>query len=110
MVINMSRDDIIRAWKDAEFRKKLSSKKRALLPDNPAGYIELKDEDLGAVVGGESLPACTGYITTCDAQCFTEVGTCETCTGCGATCQGETCGGHTCGTTCPSTAFPCEPC
>ena len=98
----MSRDDIIRAWKDAEFRKKLCSKKRALLPDNPAGYIELKDEDLGAVVGGSSLPECTGYINTCDAQCFTEAGTCtytcaETCTYTGDTCETNcTCSGDPC--------------
>ena len=44
--------DIIRAWKDAEYRNSLSEAERAALPENPAGLIALTDEDLGAVAGG----------------------------------------------------------
>lgn len=48
----MSGIDIIRAWKDEEYRQSLTDAERAMLPENPAGKIELTDADLGAVVGG----------------------------------------------------------
>jgi mersacidin/lichenicidin family type 2 lantibiotic len=44
--------DIIRAWKDPEYRLSLSEAERALLPAHPAGLIELTDLELGAVIGG----------------------------------------------------------
>ena len=48
----MSNIDIIRAWKDEEYRESLSEEERALLPENPAGLIELTDEDMSAMAGG----------------------------------------------------------
>lgn len=48
----MSNENIIRAWKDADFRNSLSEKERSLLPENPAGLIELTDADLNGAVGG----------------------------------------------------------
>ena len=48
----MSADNIIRAWKDAEFRNNLSAGERALIPANPAGLIELTDEALDELVAG----------------------------------------------------------
>ncbi len=48
----MSKEDIIRAWKDPEYRDNLSEEQRSLLPDNPAGIIELSDEQAQAVIGG----------------------------------------------------------
>lgn len=48
----MSKPDVIRAWKDEEYLHSLSEEERALLPQNPAGGIELTDEDLSAAVGG----------------------------------------------------------
>ena len=48
----MTTREIIRAWKDAKYRLSLSEEQRAQLPENPAGLIELRDEDLGAVAGG----------------------------------------------------------
>jgi mersacidin/lichenicidin family type 2 lantibiotic len=44
--------DIIRAWKDEEYRLSLTEEQRALLPDNPAGQMELSDADLESVAGG----------------------------------------------------------
>jgi mersacidin/lichenicidin family type 2 lantibiotic len=44
--------DIIRAWKDEEYRNSLSEAERAALPEHPAELITLTDEDLGAVAGG----------------------------------------------------------
>jgi mersacidin/lichenicidin family type 2 lantibiotic len=50
----MSRSQIIRAWKDQEYRRSLSNAERALLPAHPAGTIEdLSDVELRAVVGGQ---------------------------------------------------------
>jgi mersacidin/lichenicidin family type 2 lantibiotic len=48
----MSHQDIIRAWKDEEYRNSLSESERAQLPENPAGLIELADAELEAVAGG----------------------------------------------------------
>jgi mersacidin/lichenicidin family type 2 lantibiotic len=48
----MAQLDIIRAWKDEEYRLSLSEAERALLPAHPAGLIELTDAQLGAVEGG----------------------------------------------------------
>ncbi len=48
----MLNENIIRAWKDENFRNSLSNQERALLPGNPAGSVELSDEVLGTVAGG----------------------------------------------------------
>ena len=45
-------DRIIRAWKDPEYRLNLSAEDQALLPENPAGAIELTDDELDMAVGG----------------------------------------------------------
>ena len=45
-------DKVIRAWKDPEFRHNLSEEEQAALPENPAGAIELTDDELDAVAGG----------------------------------------------------------
>jgi mersacidin/lichenicidin family type 2 lantibiotic len=46
--------DIIRAWKDEEYRLSLTEEQCAQLPDNPAGLagMELSDDDLENIVGG----------------------------------------------------------
>lgn len=50
----MMKDLIVRAWKDAEFRARLSAEDRAALPECPAGkpLTELDEGHLAAVVGG----------------------------------------------------------
>ena len=47
----MSHVDIIHARKDEEYRPSLSDAECALLPDKPAGLIELTEAELGAVAG-----------------------------------------------------------
>jgi mersacidin/lichenicidin family type 2 lantibiotic len=67
----MSHRDIIRAWKDAEFRSSLSEAERAMLPANPAGAIELADSELdrtmarasglrvkSTIKAGSGMPGC----------------------------------------------------
>jgi mersacidin/lichenicidin family type 2 lantibiotic len=48
----MKPEQIIRAWKDENYRRSLSDAERAQLPANPAGKIDLTDAQLEQVVGG----------------------------------------------------------
>jgi len=61
----MSLDQIIRAWKDEEFRNSLTTEQRSLLPANPAGLLELTDEALDGLVAGMAGGSCVA------ASCFT---------------------------------------
>ena len=60
----MSNINIIRAWKDAEYRNSLSAAELAALPENPAGLVELPEEELAAVAGGRSY-----FTGTCGRVC-----------------------------------------
>jgi mersacidin/lichenicidin family type 2 lantibiotic len=68
----MSTETIIRAWKDEEYRASLSEAERALLPDHPAGLIELADTDLDQVTGGlhrpQTGPTCLQTCTVKDYE------------------------------------------
>jgi mersacidin/lichenicidin family type 2 lantibiotic len=46
----MSKENIIRAWKDPEYRSSLNAQEHASLPANPAGTLD--DEKLAEVAGG----------------------------------------------------------
>jgi mersacidin/lichenicidin family type 2 lantibiotic len=48
----LSVQEIIRAWKDKNFRDSLNEEQRAQLPANPAGLVEIDDEQLVQVTGG----------------------------------------------------------
>jgi mersacidin/lichenicidin family type 2 lantibiotic len=48
----MSNFDIIRAWKDEDYRNSLSDEQRSQLPENPAGMIELPNEVTQTLAGG----------------------------------------------------------
>ena len=75
----MKNVDVIRAWKDEEYRLSLSDIERALLPQHPAGGIELTDEQLGGASGGNwpfptvgftcGAPFCTFYIGCTSVIC-----------------------------------------
>lgn len=47
--------DIVRAWKDEAYRRRLSAAERDQLPPRPAGLVELVDEELDTAVAGEEL-------------------------------------------------------
>jgi mersacidin/lichenicidin family type 2 lantibiotic len=55
----MSRMDVIRAWRDPEYRATLSSEERSRLPSNPVGLVELTDEELGRASGIDAIPSTT---------------------------------------------------
>ena len=58
----MSKADVIRAWKDPDYRGSLGAFELAALPENPAGAIELTDDDLD---GPEVGFATTYWTCTC---------------------------------------------
>lgn len=63
----MSHKHIIRAWKDEDFRNSLSDQERAMLPEHPAGLIELADAELEAAAGGKPRLTENCACKTCDA-------------------------------------------
>jgi mersacidin/lichenicidin family type 2 lantibiotic len=67
----MTHTDIIRAWKDAEYRDGLSEAERARLPEHPAGATGLSDDEMDAVVGGAATNAvnCTVLWTVPGSCC-----------------------------------------
>lgn len=60
----MSKIDVIRAWKDEEYRLSLTEAQRAALPANPAGAIELTEAELSAVAGGATTALCSASTST----------------------------------------------
>jgi mersacidin/lichenicidin family type 2 lantibiotic len=50
----MSYQDIIRVQKDKEHRQRLSEEQDLVLPEQPAGLVELSDAELDAVQGAGS--------------------------------------------------------
>lgn len=62
----MSDFDVIRAWKDARYRRSLSKEQLAKLPKNPAGLVELTDDEL-LNAGGLAIKA--GPIITTAPTC-----------------------------------------
>lgn len=65
----MSTVDIVRAWKDAGYRRSLSAEQLQRLPGNPAGPSQLTEEELmvaGGLTKEASIPmttalGCTEY-------------------------------------------------
>lgn len=47
----MKNAEVIRAWKNPEYRLSLSKAEGASMPEHPAGCIELTDEELGGASG-----------------------------------------------------------
>ncbi len=70
----MSKLDIIRAWKDDEYANSLTDVQRAMLPQNPAGIIELTDRELDAAAGGTH----PGPLLTLDDLCISLMYSCIT--------------------------------
>lgn len=89
----MTPDQIIRAWKDADYCSELASADHSPLPPNPVGPIAIADDAIDLAAGGhvagteylESIGCCKGITqrTYCDitagyictTSCFTIVWT-----------------------------------
>jgi mersacidin/lichenicidin family type 2 lantibiotic len=61
----VSKVDIIRAWKDEEYRLSLTEAERASLPAHPAGLIELENDEMKAVLGGQATTTATTKLAYC---------------------------------------------
>jgi mersacidin/lichenicidin family type 2 lantibiotic len=48
----MNKEQTIRAWKDEDYRLSLSEMELSVLPEHPAGLIELADVETDLVAGG----------------------------------------------------------
>ena len=59
----MTQAQVVRAWKDPEYRSTLSEAQLRALPANPAGLVELDESELMEVSGGTTLP-CASLIVT----------------------------------------------
>jgi len=59
----MAKNMLVRAWKDEEYRLSLSEAERAMLPENPAGNLELTDAELELVTGGSDKCGVTCFFT-----------------------------------------------
>jgi len=71
----MSKFDVIRAWRDEDYRAQLSEGERASVPQHPAGAIELSESGLRNIQGGYELPEtvhpmqCTEATRNCPSIC-----------------------------------------
>lgn len=77
--------DVVRFWKDEDYRNSLSEAERQAAPENPAGVCELTDTDLRHILGGDvaihdgpthckmSTGCCSGLT---DASCIDNCSTC----------------------------------
>jgi mersacidin/lichenicidin family type 2 lantibiotic len=83
----MSNVDVIRAWKDEDYRRSLTPDQLSALPDNPAGMVELDEQALDLSVGGRTeliwSAGCCGGVT--------DYKTCWGYTVCGAICTHLVC-------------------
>ena len=51
----MSKVNVIRAWKDRNYRNSLTAEQKAALPENPAGAVEVPADVAQNVNGGTRL-------------------------------------------------------
>ncbi len=61
----MKSEEIVRSWKDETYWPGLSDKVQALLPENPAGAIELTDVELNELDGGSLIAVCISFAPVC---------------------------------------------
>ena len=81
----MNPETIIRAWKDPEFRARLTPEQLQALPDNPSGKpaSELGEDELVDVVGGlRPIQPTPPIFNTQGRQCGSAVDACPSALGC----------------------------
>jgi mersacidin/lichenicidin family type 2 lantibiotic len=61
----MRKVDIVRAWKDEEYRLSLTEEERSCLPPHPAGWIELDEAQLSNIKGMGPPSRPTYPVLTC---------------------------------------------
>ena len=68
----MSNFDIIRAWKDEDYRNSLTEEQKNQLPENPAGVIDMSDKEM------EYLNGASFASWLCNCMPITRVMGCKT--------------------------------
>jgi mersacidin/lichenicidin family type 2 lantibiotic len=63
----MKKIDVVRAWRDEEYRNSLTEQQRASLPENPAGLASVSDDVLRSITGGccTTETKCSRAICSC---------------------------------------------
>ena len=51
----MNKANVIRTWKDPLYRSTLTREELDQMPDHPAGFVELDDEQLRAISGSVAV-------------------------------------------------------
>lgn len=55
--------DVVRAWRDEEYRNSLTEQERAGLPENPAGFATVDDSVLQGIIGASAHA--TTFVDSC---------------------------------------------
>lgn len=78
----MNKLDVVRAWKDPLYRSRLSAEELAALPEHPAGFVEIDEEQLRQAGGAPitTAPTCTAYTFLNWQACCPPQTTAPTCT------------------------------
>jgi mersacidin/lichenicidin family type 2 lantibiotic len=65
----MHKIDVVRAWRDEEYRNSLTPEQLASLPESPAGVATVDEGALRSVTGGVISknidPTCTTFVWSC---------------------------------------------
>jgi mersacidin/lichenicidin family type 2 lantibiotic len=65
----MKQEEIIRAWKDEDYRSSLNETQLRALPEHPSGLIELSGEEM-ATVGGQTTSVVPAMIYVSALLCW----------------------------------------
>jgi mersacidin/lichenicidin family type 2 lantibiotic len=71
----MKQEEIIRAWKDEDYRLSLSEAELSALPEHPAGLVQVSDAEMGAVAG--QGPTTYTILATMDFVCYPTMVFCD---------------------------------
>lgn len=69
--------NVVRAWKDPEYRKSLTPEQLASLPENPAGNSALTDQEAEQIAAGSGWPH---TLTSTEAVSCCQTFVCSGCT------------------------------
>lgn len=83
--------DIVRAWKDEEYRLSLPLEVRETIPPSPVGPFELSDQEMTAVVGGDTFDINCSTIGFWCSQTINGNGHCGQVTDCMNSCPTHVC-------------------
>ena len=76
----MTQEQIVRAWKDEDYRRSLTEAELSALPENPAGLVELNERSQAEVDGGTSVDVVIALSIGLSAIVYTNVFSCYHCT------------------------------